>query len=168
MLFFPAHGLGLTKKKTFLQILNLPLIVTDCYDQNRTIETWNSILVLPKKENTIPFQIWRKINWGFWANFWKGCHLLLSSFSLLGKAMSNSSTNTQGKRCRHCNAEMVMLISKSERNMGRPYWKCFTTYVSIIFPKPITLTQIGHCLRQRKLLQSRRIGSDIVIRKWKM
>ncbi|KAL6293484.1 hypothetical protein ACE6H2_001628 [Prunus campanulata] len=42
--------------------------------------------------------------------------------------MSNSSTNTQGKRCRHCNAEMVMLISKSERNMGRPYWKCFTTY----------------------------------------
>ncbi|KAL6279335.1 hypothetical protein ACE6H2_016216 [Prunus campanulata] len=42
--------------------------------------------------------------------------------------MSNSSTNTQGKRCRHCNAEMVMLISKSKRNMGRLYWKCFTTY----------------------------------------
>ncbi|CAL9028343.1 unnamed protein product [Prunus brigantina] len=42
--------------------------------------------------------------------------------------MSISSTNTKVKRCRHCNAEMVMLIFKSERNLGRPYWKCFTTY----------------------------------------
>ncbi|CAL2258901.1 unnamed protein product [Prunus armeniaca] len=42
--------------------------------------------------------------------------------------MSISSSNTEAKRCRHCNAEMVKLISKSERNLGRPYWKCFTTY----------------------------------------
>ncbi|CAL8118476.1 unnamed protein product [Prunus armeniaca] len=48
--------------------------------------------------------------------------------------MSISSSNTEAKWCRHCNAEMVKLISKSERNLGRPYWKCFTTYVSIIFP----------------------------------
>ncbi|CAL2239838.1 unnamed protein product [Prunus armeniaca] len=48
--------------------------------------------------------------------------------------MSISSSNTEAKWCRHCNAEMVKLISKSERNLGRPYWKCFTTYVNIIFP----------------------------------
>ncbi|KAL6272595.1 hypothetical protein ACE6H2_023287 [Prunus campanulata] len=42
--------------------------------------------------------------------------------------MSNSLSNTEAERCRHCNAEMVMLISKSESNLGRPYWKCFTTY----------------------------------------
>ncbi|CAL8167473.1 unnamed protein product [Prunus armeniaca] len=42
--------------------------------------------------------------------------------------MSISSSNIEAKRCRHCNAEMVKLISKSERNLGRPYWKCFTTY----------------------------------------
>ncbi|CAL9001105.1 unnamed protein product [Prunus brigantina] len=61
-----------------------------------------------------------------------------------GKAMSIFSTNTEAKRwphlifghgppkCQgrpwHYNAEMVKLISKSERNLGRPYWKCFTTY----------------------------------------
>ncbi|CAL8118594.1 unnamed protein product [Prunus armeniaca] len=45
-----------------------------------------------------------------------------------------SSSNTEAKWCRHCNAEMVKLISNSERNLGRPYWKCFTTYVNIIFP----------------------------------
>ncbi|CAL8136127.1 unnamed protein product [Prunus armeniaca] len=48
--------------------------------------------------------------------------------------MSISSSNTKAKRCRHCNAEMVKIISKSKRNLGRPYWKCFTTYRSIIFP----------------------------------
>ncbi|KAI5323934.1 hypothetical protein L3X38_033007 [Prunus dulcis] len=42
--------------------------------------------------------------------------------------MSISSSNTKAKRCWHCNVEMVKLISKSERNLGRPYWKCFTTY----------------------------------------
>ncbi|CAL8134465.1 unnamed protein product [Prunus armeniaca] len=46
----------------------------------------------------------------------------------MGKALSISSSNIEAKRCRHCNAEMVKLISKSERNLGRPYWKCFTTY----------------------------------------
>ncbi|KAI5338545.1 hypothetical protein L3X38_017816 [Prunus dulcis] len=41
--------------------------------------------------------------------------------------MSISSSNTETKRCRHCNAEMVKLVSKSERNLGRSYWKCFRT-----------------------------------------
>ncbi|CAB4316851.1 unnamed protein product [Prunus armeniaca] len=58
--------------------------------------------------------------------------------------MSISSSNSEAKRCRHYNAEMVKLISKSERNLGRPYWKCFTTYVSIIFPNLVSTRCSGY------------------------
>ncbi|PQQ09176.1 hypothetical protein Pyn_10122 [Prunus yedoensis var. nudiflora] len=42
--------------------------------------------------------------------------------------MSSSSSAAQTKRCPYCGAAMVLRVSKSEKNRGKPFWKCLTSY----------------------------------------
>ncbi|KAL6272425.1 hypothetical protein ACE6H2_023117 [Prunus campanulata] len=42
--------------------------------------------------------------------------------------MSLSSSPVQTKRCPYCGAAMVLRISKSDKNRGKPFWKCLTSY----------------------------------------
>ena len=44
--------------------------------------------------------------------------------------MSSSSSPAQTKRCQYCGATMVLRVSKSDKNRGKPFWKCLTSYVS--------------------------------------
>ncbi|CAL9028734.1 unnamed protein product [Prunus brigantina] len=47
--------------------------------------------------------------------------------------MSSSSSPAQTKRCQYCGAAMVLRVSKSDKNRGKPFWKCLTSYVSFHF-----------------------------------
>ncbi|CAL9000030.1 unnamed protein product [Prunus brigantina] len=42
--------------------------------------------------------------------------------------MSSSSSPAQTKRCQYCGAAMVLRVSKSDKNRGKPFWKCLTSY----------------------------------------
>ncbi|KAL6279737.1 hypothetical protein ACE6H2_016618 [Prunus campanulata] len=42
--------------------------------------------------------------------------------------MSSSSSAGQTKRCQYCGAAMVLRVSKSDKNQGKPFWKCLTSY----------------------------------------
>ena len=47
--------------------------------------------------------------------------------------MSSSSSPAQTKRCQYCGAAMVLRVSKSNKNRGKAFWKCLTSYVSSHF-----------------------------------
>ncbi|CAL9029108.1 unnamed protein product, partial [Prunus brigantina] len=41
---------------------------------------------------------------------------------------SSSSSPAQTWRCRYCGAAMVLRVLKSDKNRGKPFWKCLTSY----------------------------------------
>ncbi|CAL2231965.1 unnamed protein product [Prunus armeniaca] len=45
--------------------------------------------------------------------------------------MSSSSSPAQTRRCWYCGAAMVLRVSKSDKNQGKPFWKCLTSYGAI-------------------------------------
>ncbi|CAL8989455.1 unnamed protein product, partial [Prunus brigantina] len=42
--------------------------------------------------------------------------------------MSSSSSPAQTRRCRYCGAVMVLRVSKSDKNRGKPFWKYLISY----------------------------------------
>ncbi|PQQ14364.1 hypothetical protein Pyn_38980 [Prunus yedoensis var. nudiflora] len=42
--------------------------------------------------------------------------------------MSSSSSTAQTKRCQYCGVAMVLRVSKSDKNRGKPFWKCLTCF----------------------------------------